>query len=448
MKTLIAKALSLLVSAVLLDTIATPAAAQKGDPLQRVGRILVIFQENHSFDNLFGLFPGANGIFNAGKAAIQVDEHGKPYDHLPRVRDTRERTPDRQPIVDERFPARMANAPFLIDPYVPQDAYTGDLVHRFYEEQKQINGGKMDRFAGLSDAGGLAMGYYDISRSTLWRLAKEYTLGDNMFHSAFGGSFLNHIFLVCSCALRWDDAPSQVRDKLINSGVMTKDGYLVNTIQSAQLNRGGHGEFVPGQAFPHIGDRLDAKNIEWKWYSGGFKAALAGHADPLFQFHHQPFVYFSSLEPGTPKQEEHLRDLEDLYADIKNGNLPQVAFYKPNGRNNLHPSYANFRDGDKHLGELIDLLMKSPQWSDTLVLITFDEHGGYWDHVAPPKRDAFGPGSRVPLIAVGTMVKQNFINSTQYDFGSILKTIQERFGADPVVESIDGKSTAMRNLLK
>jgi phospholipase C len=448
MNAFIVKVLSLLVSAVLLVSIAKPAAAQQGEPLQRVGRILVIFQENHSFDNLFGLFPGANGIFNAGKAAIQVDEHGKPYDHLPRVRDTREHTPDRQPIVDERFPARMANAPFLIDSYVPQDAFTGDLVHRFYEEQKQINGGKMDRFAGLSDAGGLAMGYYDISRSALWRLAKEYTLGDNMFHSAFGGSFLNHIFLVCSCALRWDNAPSQVRDKLINGGVMTKDGYLVNTIQSAQLNRGGQGEFVPGQAIPHIGDRLDAKNIKWKWYSGGFKAALAGNAEPLFQFHHQPFVYFSNLEPGSPKQKENLRDLEDLYADIKNGTLPQVAFYKPNARNNLHPSYANFSDGDKHLGELIDLLMKSPQWSDTLVLITFDEHGGYWDHVAPPKRDEFGPGSRVPLIAVGTMVKQNFIDSTQYDFGSILKTIQERFGVDPVVEAIDGKATAMRNLLK
>ena len=147
------------------------------------------------------MFPGANGIFNAREAAIQVDEHGKPYDHLPRVLDRGK--------IDQRFPAGMINAPFLIDRYVPQDAFIGDLKHRFFEERRQIHDGEMNRFVAHTDAGGLVMGYYDISGSTLWRLAKEYTLGDNMFHSAFGGSFLNHIFLICSCALRWEDAPSQ-----------------------------------------------------------------------------------------------------------------------------------------------------------------------------------------------------------------------------------------------
>ena len=233
--------------------------------------------------------------------------------------------------------------------------------------------------------------------------------------------------------------------------MMNEEGYLINTIQSKQLHTADADakDLLPERdSPPHIGDRLDTKGITWKWYSGGFKDALASKPDPNFQFHHQPFVYFSKFKPGTPKQQEHLRDLEDLYADIKNGSLPQVAFYKPIGRNNMHPGYATFRDGDRHLDELIDLLMKSPKWSDTLVIITFDEHGGFWDHVPPPKRDSFGPGTRVPLIAVGPMVKRNFIDRTQYDFGSILKTIQERFGVDPVVDTIDGKATAMRNLLQ
>jgi phospholipase C len=443
MKTLIAKTLALLLSAVLLNSIGGAATAQQTDPLQRVERILVIFLENHSFDNLFGLFPGANGIANAGNAAIQVDETGKPYDQLPRVLDRGK--------IDQRFPAGLANAPFLIDRYVPQDAFIGDLRHRFFEEQRQINDGKMNRFVAHTDAGGLVMGYYDISQSTLWRLAKEYTLADNMFHSAFGGSFLNHIFLICSCALRWEDAPSDIRDRLIQREMMDKDGYLINTIQSKQLHTKevDPRDLLPARDSPaHIGDRLDDAGIGWKWYSGGFNDALEEKPDPNFQFHHQPFVYFSKFKRGSDKQKKHLRDLEDLYADIKNGSLPQVAFYKPIGRNNMHPGYATFSAGDKHLGELIDLLMKSPKWSDTLVLITFDEHGGFWDHVAPPKRDAFGPGSRVPLIAVGTMVKRNFIDSTQYDFGSILKTIQERFGAKAVVPAIDGQATPMRNLLQ
>ena len=81
--------------------------------------------------------------------------------------------------------------------------------------------------------------------------------------------------------------------------------------------------------------------------------------------------------------------------------------------------------GEHDLEELIKLLKAGPQWKDTLVLITTDEHGGFWDHVPPPKRDEFGRGTRIPLIAVGPMVKRGYIDHTQYDFGSILRTIEE-----------------------
>lgn len=447
------RAVRFLVFVFALLGIATPALAEQNDPLQKVGHILIVFEENHSFDNLFGLFPGANGIFNAGEAAIQVDENGKAFPTLPPVLDTRQRAPDGKSVVESRFPPTQANAPFLIDPYVSLDGYTGDLVHRYYQEKKQINGGKMNRFAGVSTAGGLAMGYFDISDSYLWRLASQYTLADNMFHSAFGGSFLNHMFLICSCALQWGDASADDRKSLLQSEVMREDGYLINTIYSQQFHAvDAKPPFLPPMTAPmHIGDRLDAKKpepIKWKWYAGGFNDALAGHPDPLFQFHHQPFMYFARFKLGSDAQKEHLQDYDDLVADIKGGRLPPVAFYKPIGRNNLHPDYANLSEGDHHLEELINLLMSGPQWNDTLVLITADEHGGYWDHVAPPKRDDFGPGTRIPLIAVGPMVKRGFVDHTQYDFGSILKTIEERFGLDPVVGSVDGKATAMRNLLQ
>src|SRR3954466_3092887 len=176
-----------------------------GDPLRRVGHVVVIFEENRSFDNLFGHFPGANGLAQAGDRARQTASDGTPYATLPPVRNTSQP----QAPVDARFPGDLPNGPFRIDQYVPANRPTSDLIHQFYQEQMQINGGRMDRFVAVSNAGGLTMGRYDFSATHLWRLAREYALGDNMFHSAFGGSFLNHSFLVCAQAFRWPGAPER-----------------------------------------------------------------------------------------------------------------------------------------------------------------------------------------------------------------------------------------------
>ena len=119
----------------------SPLAAPT-DPLSKIGHIVMIFEENRSFDTMFGDFPDANGRANAGDAARQVDPNGVPYQFLPPVMNTNERPP----VVDTRFPARLPNGPFDIAPYVRPNAETGDLVHRFYQEQMQINGGAMNRY--------------------------------------------------------------------------------------------------------------------------------------------------------------------------------------------------------------------------------------------------------------------------------------------------------------
>jgi len=300
------------------------------------------------------------------------------------------------------------------------------------------------------------MGYYDIKDSALWHLAGEYALGDAMFHSAFGGSFLNHAFLVCSCAFRWPQAPAKLvaqrndAGKIVKDGAVTPDGYAVNTARSVYLHLPGDTDarlLVPPQTMPHIGDRLDAKGVSWVWYGGGYADAAAGHPGALFQYHHQPFAYFANLAPGTAANKLHLKDFPDLQADIAAGTLPQVAFYKPYGTFNQHPGYANLTDGDKHLADLVASLKASPVWHDLLILVTYDENGGEWDHVAPPRRDPWGPGTRIPLIAIGPTVKPHFIDHTVYDFGSILRTIELTFGAEPVNDR-DGIATPMTNLLQ
>ena len=340
--------------------------------------------------------------------------------------------------------------------YVGMSDKTGDLIHAFYQEQMQIDGGRMDRYAVVSNAAGLVMGYYDTSKTYLWKTARQFTLGDAMFHSAFGGSFINHAFLVCSCAYRWPNAPEGIVAKVGPDGAMIKNGQVdpygnaINTSQSVFLHDPkitDQAMLVPPQTEPHIGDRLDAKNVSWAWYSGGYDDAMAGKASEDFQFHHQPFAYFQNMAPGTPAQKTHLKDYKDFVRDIQGNTLPQVTFYKPIGELNEHPGYANVTAGDKHLAEVIGMLQKSPAYKDMLIVVTYDENGGSWDHVAPPRRDKWGPGTRVPLVAVGPTVKNGYVDHTPYDFGSILRTIEMRFGADPVNE-IDGNAYPMRGLLK
>ncbi|HET8705413.1 MAG TPA: alkaline phosphatase family protein, partial [Pseudomonadales bacterium] len=394
---------------------------------------------------------GANGLANAGEAARQVDLNDQPYKRLPPVMNTNKGPA----IIDKRFPARLANEPFLVDQYVRHNQTTGDLVHRFYQEQMQINDGKMNKFAAVSDAGGLTMGYYDFAHSAHWQLAQTYTLADNAFHSAFGGSFLNHAFLVCACAFEWKNADASLvakldaNGKLLKDGQVSPDGYAINTARSVYLhapNDVNPAKLVPPQTLPNIGDRLTQKGVSWKWYGGGYRDALAGKPDAEFQFHHQPLAYFKNYAPGTELQKQHLQDQADFYADIANNQLPQVVFYKPIGELNLHPGYANIKNGDAHLAEIMAKLQASPAWQTMLVIVTFDENGGIWDHVAPPKRDRWGPGTRVPLILAGPGVKRNFVDHTQYETVSILKTIEERFGLEPLNE-IDKNANSLRSAL-
>ena len=143
---------------------------------------------------------------------------------------------------------------------------------------------------------------------------------------------------------------------MVKDGQVTPDGYAVNTSRSVYLHAPTDTDparLVPPQTMPHIGDRLDAKGISWKWYSGGYDDAMAGHPDARFQYHHQPLQYFQDLAPGTPAQKAHLQDYKDLVRDIQQNTLPQVVFYKPIGQFNQHPGYTNVTDGDGHLAELV-----------------------------------------------------------------------------------------------
>jgi phospholipase C len=343
---------------------------------------------------------------------------------------------------DPRFPADLANKPFTINQYVMPNEKTGDMIHAYYREQYQIDAGKMDKFAAWSDGAGLSMGYWDASGQPLYELAKQYTVDDNFFHAAFGGSFLNHFWLVCACTPTWPNAPADavsipfpddpthLQDKNV-----TAEGYAVNTsysVNNPHPSTTAADHLVPNQTMPTIGDELSSANVSWAWYAGGWNDALAGKPDPLFQFHHQPFVYFANYADGTAAKQQHLKDETDFEASLSNGTLPSVSFIKPLGPDNEHPGYADIATGEKHAMKLIREIQQSPYWQDTAIIVTYDEHGGSWDHVAPPVVDKWGPGLRVPTIIISPYAKSGFVDHTQLDTTSVLKFIEWRWNLPPL----------------
>jgi acid phosphatase len=498
----------------------TPAAqlaVMKGAlALSNIKTIVVIYGENRGFDNLYGLFPGANGVPGVNPTATaaytpQKDIDGSVLPVLPPTWGGMTAA-GQTPVFTQAQSANLPNQPFQIDNvnsplYLAQSVVTRDLVHRFYNNQMQINGGANDKFAAYSDAGGLSMGYYDGSSMKMWALAKQYALADNLYFGAFGGSFLNHQYLVCACAptypnantsvasgsiskidvdakgnfLRLTPAASAPTSSLNGAPVYANDStltpadatgmyYAVNTMQppfQPSSNAPGTGDgtklfadttkatTLPAQTQQTIGDLLTARSIDWAWYAGAWKdtttlATAAARASsfpnpPNFQFHHQPFNYFAALDPvkAPAYRAAHLRDFDSQFLqDAAAGTLPAVTFYKPQGNLNQHPGYASVADGDNHIASVIASLQKSPQWKNMLVIVTYDENGGFFDHAAPPKGDRWGPGSRVPAILVSPYVKKGTVDHTQYDTASILRAITHRFGL-PTLPGLTTRDSAL-----
>jgi phospholipase C len=460
---------------------ARPAAsgAETLRALSDIQTVVVIYMENRSFDMLYGAFPGADGLPPADQVAPQLDRDGSVLRELPPIWNgltARSVTP----AVTEAATAHLPNAPFAIDDprgfNAPLSVATRDLVHRFYQNQMQIDGGRNDRFVAYSDAGALSIGHYDGSKLPMWPIAREFTLADHFFMGAFGGSFLNHIYLICACIPRYPHAdtspakpsiavvnqdgvsltlapnsPASAIDgppKYVSDGNLTPDFYAVNTMQPPYQPSenapwpGGDPAYadpskpttLPPQVEQTIGDLLSAKGVSWAWYGGAWQATLDRHNQPLtvrFTYHHQPFNYFAAMAPGTAARAEHLRDGgiagRKFLDDIDAGALPQVAFYKPQNALNEHPGSTDVQSGDAHAALLIDHLRRSPQWAHMLVIVTYDENGGEWDHVAPPKGDRWGPGTRIPAIIISPYARRGYVDHTVYDTASILRFLTRRF---------------------
>ena len=228
--------------------------------------------------------------------------------------------------------------------------------------------------------------------------------------------------------------------------LLTPDFWAVNTMvppYPPTLGDESNPLRLTPQVHKTIGDVLHDKGVDWAWYAGAWQAALEGATTneisfppkPVFKVHHQPLNYFVNLAPGTAQRAARLRDgglgstpeTNKFMADTRDGKLPTVTFYKPQGDLDMHAGYSNVADGDNHIAAVINQLRNGPQWHDMLIIVTFDENGGWWDHVAPPKGDRWGPGSRIPAIVISPHVRQGHVEHTVYDTGSIARFLTRRF---------------------
>lgn len=490
-----------------------PAAAEKpltGAALDKALRdnvktVVVIYAENRSFNNLFGNFPGVEKPLSSLEAADyeQRDRDGSLLSKLPPawggVLQVGPQSVDGVTYpAGVQFQENLPNAPFALkgpnQEDLPLSLVTRDLWHVFYQNQMQINEGKNDRFVAWADSGGLTMGNYAQTQYSLrlWDVAKEFVLCDNFFQGAFGGSFLNHQYLISATAPIYPDvanspAKSQIAtlqsdnpedprlkplDKSPASAMegppqfgpsaITPDGYAVNTLappywptwlrdpQNPDYSKPDLANVLVPQNHEHIGDKLSRKDIDWAWYAGAWQVTLDEFKDstgipkiPNFQYHHQPFNYFVKQGPQNPaERKRRLRDggLGDesstnrFLADAEAGKLPAVTFYKPQGNLNMHAGYADVASGDRHIDRVVKVLRNSPQWDNMVIVITMDENGGWWDHVAPPKGDRFGPGTRIPALVISPFARKGTVDHTIYDTASILRLITRIHG----LEKLDG----------
>ena len=529
--------------AVALACVAGPARAEQRhdrdvtEALRRnLDTIVVIYAENRAFDNVYGHFPGARGLgevvdrFGRPRTAYvpQKDRDGSVLATLPQTWGG-VTAAGVTPVVTQAASGGLPNAPFEIETaFTPASGVelststvTRDLYHRFFENQMEINGGKNDGFAAWADAGGLTMGHFDNSGSRLYALARRYTLADNFFAGVFGGSFLNHQYLICACAPEYPNAdapPSGAHPSIAVLDTDATGAYLPHLARKptspasaldgppafvlsgniAPFNYFGDGQYhaintmqapyqpsgnapvdatatnllyagpaaattLPPQTQTTVGDLLSRKGVSWRWYAGSWNAALADgmqpstvaraviytpstpRGNPDFQPHHAPFNYYAAFDPVTHASErtQHLKDYDDLVADAAAGTLPAVAFYKPQGNFNQHEGYANLDDGDAHIAGLIEQLRKSRQWPHMLIVVTYDEFGGVWDHVSPPAGDRLGPGTRIPALLISRFAKRGFADHTQYDTASILRLIARRFDL-PTLPGLELRDRALR----
>ena len=359
-------------------------ATQGHRPLTRkpgmevIQHVVFIIKENRSFDNYFGAFPGADGATTGTTSTGQT--------------------------------VPLTHSPDLTYPYDPEHGYGSTL--------EAVDGGKMDNFDLLADGNvnGYLLAYTQLNQNDIpnyWAYAQNFVLGDRMFSSIPSDSFANHLYTVAA----QDQGALILKGKTLLTG---NPGWGCDDPPDtyAQLldNNGNlSGEF-PCWDFQTLADSLQSASISWKFYAP--PAGVQGHN----------FSTFDAINHirNSPLWNTNVAPDDDFVTDALNGNLPAVSWLVT-GKRSDHPSTSGICDGENWTVDQINAIMQGPDWSSTAIFLTWDDFGGFYDHVPPPYVDYLGLGPRVPLLIISPYARQGYISHTQYEFSSVLKFVEELF---------------------
>jgi phospholipase C len=437
------------------------SSAKAASPIKH---LVVIFQENVSFDHYFGTYPNA------------TNTDGHVFTAAPGT-----------PVVNGLSPALLTANPNGVNPtrLGPANALTCDQDHAYTDEQKALDNGLMDKFPEFTEVEscsapdtappGLVMDYYDGNTVTaLWNYAQRFAMSDNMFDTAFGPSTPGALNLISGQT--HGSAPA------VLAGVSDNGTVYGDADPAFDECSGGSTIAMTGT---NIGNELNAEKVTWGWFQGGFAPTgqvngtvvcgsshsnVGGASVSDYSAHHEPFQYYAStanpahLPPATASeighngQANHQYDLSDFSLALANGNLPAVSFLKASRYQDGHAGYSDPLDEQNFLVNTINSIEKSPDWKSTAIVITYDDSDGWYDHVMPPIvnssssledaitgtgqcgngtpmggfQDRCGYGQRLPLLVISPWARRNSVDNAIIDQTSIIKFIEQNWGVPPI----------------
>lgn len=388
------------------------------DPLtlahEKIKHIVIIMQENRSFDSYFGTFPGADGIptFN-GTFTVCVKDPA----------------------------TKTCVYPF----HDPSDLNHGG-PHGANNAAQDINNGQMDGFIGQAekakagcgatdspDCGGGSgktdvMGYHDAREiPNYWILAETFVLQDHLFEPNSSWSLPQHLFMVSE----WSAKCAVAGDPMSCINALQSPGYPPD-FQTA--GSAGLPHVPPDYAWTDLTYLLFKNKVSWKYYvQTGIQPDCADdeqadcppvHQDAKTPGIWNPLPYFDTVKQDG--QLQNITDVTNFYKDAKDGALPSVSWITPSGANSEHPP-SLIRDGQAWTTSLINAVMQGPDWDSTAIFLTWDDWGGFYDHVVPPHVDENGYGLRVPGIVISPYAKQGFIDHQTLSHDAYVKLIEDIF---------------------
>ncbi len=404
---------ALAVAAVVLSvgcgsTIGTPAPLPTGSsspPSSSIQHVIVLFQENRSFNNLFMSFPGAD---------TSTTGACKPY-----------KPPGHNEICTQ--PGQLVHMkPITLETCKCLGGV--DIEHGHNTFEKEYDGGKMDGFDtiafGTAGGNGPALFYpyaYVVRREVqpYWDMANRYTLADHMFSTATTDSFVAHQQIIAGTTKLNSheslvDTPSSIPWGCDNSDPRTTTGVIFT---NGRVDENG-GPFPCLTQYKTMADVLDAAGVSWKFYVAGLLDDFSGAV-------WNGFDAIKSVRRGADWKNISSPNTKIL-TDIKNGMLPQVSWVIPLLPDSDHPASGNNK-GPAWVTSVVNAVGKSAYWNNTAIVVLWDDWGGYYDNVPPPQLDYTSLGMRVPMIVISPFAKRHFVSKTQYEFGSVLKFIEENF---------------------